>query len=136
MIERSSKLLRHRVLIVDETLADPSSAGGHVIRDLVGEFEARGVEVVRASTLADGEAIVTTDASIDCMFVHWNTGSAHSPGKGPVLDLLRTIRARNASVPIFLMSERSGEQPPDLEAMSLAELKSLVRDGWPRKRAA
>ncbi|SAK56304.1 lysine decarboxylase [Caballeronia glebae] len=120
MIERTSKRLRYRVLIVDETLASPSSIGGHVVRDLTSEFEARDIEVMRASTLDDGESIVAADADIDCIFVHWNTRRADHSSDATALSLLRTIRARNAQVPIFLMSDRSGERPPDLEAMSLA----------------
>ncbi|WP_213295577.1 Orn/Lys/Arg decarboxylase N-terminal domain-containing protein [Paraburkholderia sacchari] len=124
MIERTSKLPRYRVLIVDAMLTSPSSAGGHVVRDLVQEFESHSVEVVGASTMQDGEAVALADAHIDCVFVRWGTeqraGQSDTTLGVTAIDLLRSIRSRNADVPIFLMDARSREHAPDLEAMSLA----------------
>jgi arginine decarboxylase len=113
MIERTSKLLRYRVLIVDARLANPSSVGGHVVRDLVGEFEARGIEVIGVTMLQHGEAVALADANIDCVFVRWNTAQDEPVSSTTAIDLMRGIRSRNADVPIFLMGERSREHGLD-----------------------
>ncbi|WP_322053329.1 Orn/Lys/Arg family decarboxylase [Paraburkholderia bannensis] len=123
MLERTSKLLRYRVLIVDTMLANPSYVGGHIVRDLINEFEARSVEAICVSTMQDGEAVALADSDIDCVFVRWNAPHvepATNATGATAIDLMRCIRSRNANVPIFLMGSRSREHAPDLEAMSLA----------------
>src|SRR5215813_14782824 len=58
MITPQRSQLRWRVLVVDDELADPSTAGGRAVRGLVDELVARGVEVVEALSLDDGAATV------------------------------------------------------------------------------
>ena len=69
MIERTNPRLRKRVLIVDDKLATPHTAGGRAVRELAEEFTGRAIDVVEAATIDDGEAVILSDASVMCVFV-------------------------------------------------------------------
>ena len=43
MIGRTSKLMKRRLLIVDDKLAHPATAGGRAVRDLSEEFGHLGI---------------------------------------------------------------------------------------------
>ena len=67
MIEHTSKPLTRRVLIVDDELAHPTTAGGHAVRALANELRGRGIEVVEANSCEDGVATVVSDSAIHCV---------------------------------------------------------------------
>lgn len=120
MIERTSKLLKHRVLIVDDKLASPHTAGGRAVRALEEEFTARGIEVVEAVSFEDGQAVVVSDAAIHCIFVDWTLGKDNASNHAKGLSLLKKIRERNAKVPVLLMADRMQKHSLNTEVMSLA----------------
>ncbi len=51
MIERTTRPLPRRVLMVDDELAQPATAGGRAVRALAEELRARGIEVDRGALL-------------------------------------------------------------------------------------
>lgn len=120
MLERTTKRQRHKVLIVDDKLADPTGFGGRAVRELVGEMTERGVAVVEATSFADGEAAVVSDAALDAVMIDWTRASEAAGGHPEGLSLLRLIRSRNAEMPVVLMADRADGEAFTVEVMSLA----------------
>ena len=118
MIERSAKRLSMRALVVDDELADPT-AEGRAARALVEELQAREVDVVEASSAADGMSVVVSDSAIHAILVDWTLGD--DKGHAKATELLRFVRSRNARIPIFLMAERGEASSIPIEVMELAD---------------
>jgi len=132
MIERTNSLLRRRVLLVDDKLAFPHTAGGRAVRELANEFTSRSVDVVEAATIEDGEAVVLSDASVSCIFVDWTIGADDASSHEAAVALLRTIRSRRHEVPVFLMADRARSHSPGVEVMELAnEFVWMLEDTAP-----
>jgi arginine decarboxylase len=121
MIERTTRPLARRVLIVDDELAQPTTAGGRSVRALAEELRARGIEVVEALSCEDGLATVVSDAAIHCVFVNWTLGLNDRSSHAEATDLLRALRARNAKVPVFLMADRKVAGTISIEVATLAD---------------
>jgi arginine decarboxylase len=127
MITGDARPLTRRVLIVDDKLDRATSAGGRAIRTLVDELRARGVEVVEALTVADGQAQVVSDAALHGVFLSWTIGAengakaAQSRTHKEATTLLRTLRSRNPKVPVFLMADRSITGTVTVEVASLVD---------------
>lgn len=121
MIGRTNKTLKLHVLIVEDQLATIDSTRGRALHDLVSEFQHRNVELVQARSYDDGHAAIISDAGFHCIFVDWTLGNNDIQSQTEVMQLLRTIRQRNANVPIFLMADRAAKQTLTVEAMELAD---------------
>ena len=132
MIERTNPLIRKRVLLIDDKLADPHTAGGRAVRGLADEFRARAIDVVEATTIEDGEAVVIGDASISCVFLDWTIGADDQSEHAAAEQLLKTLRARRSDVPVFLMADRAGSHVPGVGVMALAnEFVWMLEDTAP-----
>jgi hypothetical protein len=59
MPERTIKLQKHEVLIIDEELALPKRLGGRAVRALADEHTARDVEVIKAVSYDDGRSVIS-----------------------------------------------------------------------------
>jgi arginine decarboxylase len=121
MIERTSRPLARRVLMVDDELAQAVSAGGRAIRTLAEELRARGIEVIEALSCEDGTATVISDAAIHCVFVNWTLGKNDRKSHDQATEFLRTLRARNAKIPVFLMADRKVAGTVTIEVAQLAD---------------
>jgi hypothetical protein len=66
--------LRPRVLVVDDELAKLDTALGRATESLAVALEGRNVDVVRALSYEDGQAIVGSDASLRAVLLDWNLG--------------------------------------------------------------
>src|SRR3954451_2682961 len=121
MIERTSRPLTRRVLIVDDDLAQRTTAGGRAIRGLADELQARGIHVVEAFSCEDGLATANSDSAIHTVFVNWTLGKNDRRSHDEATDLLRAIRARNAKIPIFLMANRKVAGTITIEVATLAD---------------
>ena len=117
---RSGPLLR-RALIVDADLAQATSAAARGVRALMSELRARGLEVVEALSYEDGRAIAVSDAAIHCILVNWTQGDHDRASHEQATELLRSVRARNANVPIFLMASRELAGSVSVEVATLAD---------------
>ena len=106
MIGPTYVLAKPCALVVDDELARPNTAGGRAARSLVHELRARDIEVVEATSIEDGTAVIISDAAIHCIFLNWNLGKNSATSHEHAMALLRTARARNDKVPIFLMAEQ------------------------------
>src|SRR3954464_3172753 len=121
MIERTSRPLTRRVLIVDDDLAQRTTAGGRAIRGLADELQARGIHVVEAFSCEDGLATANSDSAIHTVFVNWTLGKNDRRSHDEATDLLRAIRSRNAKVPIFLVADRKVAGTITIEVATLAD---------------
>ena len=128
MIGRAQKIMKRRLLFVDDKLAHRETAGGRAARELAEELERRDVEVVEAVTYLDGEAVVVSDATIDCIFLDWNLGTNDTNSHEQALELLRTIRKRNTAIqlrsgalPVPLVLEEERAVGPSLGADSIRD---------------
>ena len=58
--------LRPRVLVVDDELAKPDTALGRAVESLAAALEARNIDVLRALSFEDGQAIVVFRCLATC----------------------------------------------------------------------
>ncbi len=121
MIGRTSKLMRRRVVIVHDRSTHGETTGARAVRELANEFRNRDVEVVEAISHADGESVVVSDATIDCILIDWNLGGNAAQSQEQTLALLRTVRRRNATVPVFLLADQVTRGSIGVEVMQLAD---------------
>jgi len=121
MIERTTRPIARRALIVDDELGQATTAGGRSVRALSEELVARGIEVVHALSCEDGLATIVSDAAIHCVFVNWTLGRNDRQSHAEATDLLRALRARNAKVPVFLMADRKVAGTVTVEVATLAD---------------
>jgi arginine decarboxylase len=121
VIERTARPLSARVLMVDDELAQPTTAGGRAVRGLTEELRTRGVEVVEAYSCEDGLANVSADSGFHCVFVNWTLGKNDRRSHAQATELLRGLRARNARIPVFLMADRKLTERVTVEVATLAD---------------
>ncbi len=121
MIERTTRPLPRRVLMVDDELAQGATAGGRAVRGLASELRARGLEVIEALSCEDGLATVVSDSAIHCVLVNWTLGRNDRESHAQATELLRSLRARNAKVPVFLMADRKVAGTVTIEVATLAD---------------
>jgi arginine decarboxylase len=121
MIGRTSKLMRRRALIVSDRSAHAETTGARAVRELADEFRQRDVEVVEAISHLDGESVVASDATIDCILIDWNLGRNDAQSHAQVLSTLRSIRRRNPTVPIFLLADQVTRGSISVEVMKLSD---------------
>jgi arginine decarboxylase len=112
--------IQRRVLIVDSALAGVGAAARRV-RALADELGTRNISVVEAVSAEDGLASVVSDSGIHCLLLNWTLGSNDSHSHDQCTGLLRTVRARNAKIPIFLMAGRELAGTMNVEVMTLAD---------------
>ena len=118
MIERTTKRMTMRALIVDDELPSPT-AEGRAARTLVQELTARAVEVVEATSVEDGTAVFTSDSAIHAILVDWSIGD--DTGHKKATALLQRIRLHNDKIPIFLMAERGAASSIPINVMQMAD---------------
>src|SRR6188472_2523633 len=106
MMNQTTVLLRPRVLIVDDELAKLDTALGRAAESLAAALEARNIDVVRALSYEDGQAIVGSEASLRALLLDWNLGLNSEGTHRQATALLHKLRERNSGAPVFLLAER------------------------------
>ncbi|HXO86191.1 MAG TPA: Orn/Lys/Arg decarboxylase N-terminal domain-containing protein, partial [Gemmatimonadales bacterium] len=119
----SARPLTRRVLIIDDKLNGANTAGGRSVRALADELRERGIDVVVALSIADGFARVVSDSALHGIFLSWTMGKANGATRDHTesTHLLRTLRARNPKVPVFLMADRSITGTVTVEVATLVD---------------
>ena len=74
MVNHPIAPLRPRVLVVDDGLAKLDTALGRAVENVAVALDARNIDVVKAVSFEDGQAIVVSDASIRALLLDWNLG--------------------------------------------------------------
>jgi len=129
MLADTTRVLRRRVLIVDDEFGRPSATPGRSVRALAEALRDRNHEVIEALSLEDGSVVVISDAAVHCVFVNWTLGENNAHTHEQVAAFLRLVRQRNASVPIFLMADRTVAGTITIEVATLTdELVWLLED--------
>jgi arginine decarboxylase len=98
--------LRPRAIVVDDELAKLDTALGRAAESVVAALEARNVDVVRALSFEDGQAIVGSDASLRAVLLDWNLGLNSEGTHAQATALLHKLRERHAAAPVFLLADR------------------------------
>jgi arginine decarboxylase len=109
-----------KVLIIDDKL-DTNTASGHALFNLLTELEKLDVTVIESTTLDDGYAVVTTDASIDCILLDWDLGVNKKKSYADARHLLSTVRSRNTKIPVFLVAEHSEISTVPIDVMQMVD---------------
>jgi arginine decarboxylase len=120
MIERTSKVIHQRVLVIDDEL-NAQTVGGRSVRALVDELCARGAEVVEAASAEDGEKAIVSDASIHVVMLDWSMGGNDEASHAKAAELLRLLRHRNDKIPVFLMADRKILGTLSLEVVEMVD---------------
>jgi arginine/lysine/ornithine decarboxylase len=103
MIQRSTKRLHLRALVVDDELTS-LTAEGRAARALVHELKGRSMDVVEAASVEDGHSVILSDSALHAILMDWTLGGDHDHANAT--SLLDFVRSRNDKIPIFLMAER------------------------------
>jgi arginine/lysine/ornithine decarboxylase len=103
MIQRNSKRLHMRALVVDDELTS-QTAEGRAARALVHELKGRSMDVVEAASAEDGHSVIMSDSALHAILMDWTLGGDHDHANAT--SLLDFVRSRNDKIPIFLMAER------------------------------
>ena len=106
MLNPSTVPLRPRVLVVDDELAKLDTALGRAAESLAAALEARNIDVVRALSYEDGNAIVGSDASLRALLLDWNLGLNSEGTHAQATALLHKFRERHTAAPVFLLADR------------------------------
>jgi len=131
MIERRSKILRHRVLLVDDDL-ELSTAAGRSALALKAELELNGIDVVAAPGEQDGRSIFLADAGLHGVLVDWTLGNSPENPHASAEALIRFIRSRNEKIPVFLLTDRERATGLSEELLGfVSELVWLMEDSAP-----
>src|SRR5215471_8687109 len=116
MIERTTKRLGFKALIVDDELA-AQTAEGRATRALVQELQGRSIEIVEAESADDGMSVVVSGSAIHAVLLDWTLGrdTDHARARR----LLEFVRSRNETIPIFLMAERDDASSIPIDVMEM-----------------
>ena len=98
--------LRPRVLVVDDELAKLDTALGRAVENVAVALDARNIDVVKAVSFEDGQAIVVSDASIRALLLDWNLGQNSEGSHSQATALLHKFRERHQTAPVFLIADR------------------------------
>ncbi|TCW79719.1 arginine decarboxylase [Burkholderia sp. SRS-46] len=107
-----------KALLVQHDI-DERTATGRAATALADELRERLVDVVIATSADDARAVVNADPAIQCLLLNWELGgdATHAQAQS-VLD---AMRARNATVPVFLLASRASAAAVPVEAMRKAD---------------
>lgn len=103
MTASARRTLGMKALVVDDELTEQSAAG-RAVRGLVAELERRDVEVVTATAADDAIAIIRSDPALQCILLDWDLGPE---GHDLSASVVEAVRQRNATIPVFLLADRS-----------------------------
>ena len=83
-----------RVLMVDDELAKLDTALGRAVENVAVALDARNIDVVKAVSFEDGQAIVGSDASLRALLLDWNLGQNSEGSHAQATALLHKFRER------------------------------------------
>jgi arginine decarboxylase len=106
MLTPTTGPLRPRVLVVDDELAKLETALGRAVESLAAALETRNIDVLKAISFEDGQAIVVSDASLRAVLLDWNLGKNSEGSHAQATALLHKFRERHETAPVFLIADR------------------------------
>ncbi|GAN81622.1 Orn/Lys/Arg family decarboxylase [Acidocella aminolytica] len=106
------------VLVVNDKLAE-ANAIGRASRRLVEDLRHHGVGTILSNSAEDALAVIGANPHLQAMILDWDL--QEDPAHRHAMDLLRSLRAHNENVPVFLLAERSDATRIPMEVMSEAD---------------
>jgi arginine decarboxylase len=120
MIERRTKRIHFKTLIVDDDLGQPT-AGGRALRALTDELGTWEIDVVEARSAEDGMSVIVSDAALHSILLDWDLEDDDVRTHSKILALVKLVRSRDDKVPIFLMAEREEASEIPVNVMQMAD---------------
>jgi hypothetical protein len=87
---------------------------------LASKLRSRGIEVIEGIR-EDSTATANSDAGIDCILINWTQGQNDAHVHAQATELMRSVRRRNARLPIFLMASRKVAGTVSVEVAQLSD---------------
>jgi len=106
MIETGSGQIKHKALIIDESLSSRDTAAGRAACSLVDHMRNMDMAVTEAISVEDGSANIVPDMSIHAVLISWELEGT-TDGEPAAVALLREMRGRHNDIPVFLMAKSS-----------------------------
>jgi len=107
-----------RALFVSDEFTDDNSTG-RAARMLAEDLAERRIDVVRSNSADDARAMIAADAAIQCVLLDWDLHD--DPGHAGAMSVLNEARARNATLPVFLLANRHAASAISADAMEKAD---------------
>src|SRR6478735_1155577 len=101
MIDQRAQQFRPRALIIDDDLAKLETSIGRAAEKLAQTLEERGVDMARAYSFEDGQALVASDASLQAILFNWDLGADDEGSHRQAMDLLEKLHERHGEIPVF-----------------------------------
>ena len=95
------------VLLVASEVGRTDSVSDRAMERLVDAIGDEGYEVVRTTSPEDGHALVVSDPSYSAILLDWDLETNSQFEERAALDIIRSVRHRNKTVPIFLIADRT-----------------------------
>ncbi|MGZ2746884.1 Orn/Lys/Arg family decarboxylase [Burkholderia stagnalis] len=118
LTQQAFRRLGMKALLVQHDI-DERTATGRAATALAEELRERLVDVVIATSADDARAVVNADPAIQCLLLNWELGSDATHAQAQ--SVLDAMRARNATVPVFLLANRASAAAVPVEAMRKAD---------------
>ena len=116
--DQKPKTIELSVLLVCDKLHEPTALG-RAARALLADLKTHQVAATTALSAADAQDEVESDPHLQAIILDWDLHQ--DPGHAYAKALLKTIRARNAKLPVFLLAERNDAAHVPAEVMSEAD---------------
>ena len=101
----NNELESRQVLIVGDSESDASKIMERAIDRVAQSLENRHIQVIRAACSLEAKPLIETNMDLDAILVASSMNQDHK-GEHSEVQLLRKIRERQASVPVFLLADR------------------------------
>ncbi|MBU6448001.1 MAG: arginine decarboxylase [Rhodospirillales bacterium] len=116
--DQKPKTLGLNVLVVCGKLQEPTAIG-RAARALLADLQTHNIHAALSLTAADAGHEIEADPHLQAIILDWDLHQdpSHTAAKA----LLKTIRARNAKLPVFLLAERNDAAHVPAEVMGEAD---------------
>jgi arginine/lysine/ornithine decarboxylase len=118
MIRTITDRFSMRALFVSNEFTDDTSVG-RAARLLAEDLTERRIDIVRSNSADDARAIIGADAAIQCVLLDWDLHD--DPGHTGAMSVLNEVRARYATLPVFLLANRHVASAVPADAMEKAD---------------
>ena len=99
---------------------------GRAVRRIIEGLKEFGIRVGDVASPEDARAAFTALPEVDCILINWNLGGDSPQKRRDTETLIREIRARNDTIPVFLMGEPGREAPLALSLEMVREVNEYI----------
>lgn len=104
------------VLIIASEKYGNGSVSDQAMKRLIEALHELGYETTMTTTPEDGLSLVISDPGFGCVFLDWDLPGESHFSEHAAEDIIKSIRARNENLPIFLIAEKTlvGDLPTEV----------------------